>query len=75
MIKDVKSTFSYDIEQPIEVLIGTMEGQQELEKKAAVADKAATKQELSNIAREIRELEKPYLQSFEWLHSMSEELT
>ena len=74
MIARLEKAFEVEIERPIEVLIATISTQQKEKKKAAIPS-AATMEELSEIARQMRELDKPCFQQRDWIREMGERLT
>ena len=60
---------------PIQLLINTTSKEQEQNKRADIEKESATKQELSIIAREIRELDKPHFKDVAFVREMSTILT
>ena len=64
-----------EIERPIEVLIATISDEQKEQKKADIASDTATLEELSKIAQQMRELDKPCFKQRDWIREMGERIT
>ena len=62
MISEINKTFTIEVERPLKVLLGTTSEEQKNLKKEAIADPNASREKLSSIAQELRELEKPCFQ-------------